>query len=192
VHIELEAGDIFLTKGNAIISRLIRFFTRGIGEKRTKVNHVGLIVSPGDLHTALVVEAIRFVTRRTLWAGYGPPKTDCVAVFRANNLSDEDIRTITARAQSMVGAKYGWPKIIAHLLDWCLLGAYVFRRLVPGKRYPICSWLVADAFAKAGKYFGVDPGAAEPDDIWDYVTSLEHGHYVQVYPLRRLAEGEHG
>jgi len=131
VHIELEAGDIFLTKGNAIISRLIRFFTRGIGEKRTKVNHVGLIVSPGDLHTALVVEAIRFVTRRTLWAGYGPPKTDCVAVFRANNLSDEDIRTITARAQSMVGAKYGWPKIIAHLLDWCLLGAYVFRRLVP-------------------------------------------------------------
>jgi len=192
VTVELRAGDIFLTRGNAIISRLIRFFSRGIGEKRTMVNHVGLIVEPGVLRAAVGVEAIRFVTRRALWLGYGPPKTDSVAIFRANNLTDDDIKKITDRALSMVGARYGWFKIVVHLLDWCLLGAYVFRRLVPGKRYPICSWLVADAFSAADKNFGVRPGEAEPDHIWDYVNSTEHGHYVQVYPLKRLADSESG
>ena len=40
----LEPGDVFLTRGSSFISRAIRFFTRSIGEKRTKVNHVGLVV----------------------------------------------------------------------------------------------------------------------------------------------------
>jgi hypothetical protein len=190
MSIELKAGDIFLTRGSSVISRLIRFFSRSIGENRTMVNHVGLIVEPGVLRTAVEIEAIRFVTRRTLWSGYGPPDTDCVAIFRANNLTEDDVRKITARAQSMVSVRYGWITIVAHLLDWCLNGAYVFRRLVPDMRYPICSWLVADAFAKAGRYFGVAPGAAEPDDIWDYVTSSKHAHYVQVYPLQKLADSE--
>lgn len=190
MDVELKAGDIFLTKGNSIISRLIRFFSRNIGESRTMVNHVGLIVEPGVLRTAVEIEAIRFVTRRTLWSGYGPPSTDCVAIFRADNLTEDDVRKITARAQSMVGVTYGWIAIVAHLLDWCLNGAYVFRRLVPDMRYPICSWLVADAFAQAGKNFGVAPGAAEPDDIWDFVTSHEPAYYAQVYPLQKLAASE--
>jgi len=188
MNVELKAGDVFLTRGNSILSRLIRFFSRGIGESRTAVNHAGLIAEPGDLHTAVAIEAIRFVTRRTLWSGYGPPRTDCVAIFRANNLTEDDIRKIVARAQSMVGRKYGMIAIVAHLLDWCLLGAYFFRRLVPGMRYPICSWLVADAFAQAGKNFGVSPGEAEPDDIWDFVKSHEPAYYVQIHPLERLSD----
>jgi hypothetical protein len=186
MNVQLKAGDVFLTRGTGWVSRLVRVFTQTIGEKRTRVNHVGLIVEDGDLRTAVGVEAIRFVTERTLWSGYGPPCTDSVAVYRATNLTPAEVEVIAARAKSMVGRKYGFVAVAAHLLDWFLLGMYWFRRLVPNGRYPICSWVVADAFAKVGKNFGVPPGAAQPDDIWDFVNSRRHDHYVQVFPLGRL------
>ena len=187
---ELKPGDVFLTRGHSPVSRAIRFFTRSFGEKRTRVNHVGLVVTKGSLKSAVVVEAIRFVTRRTLWSGYGPPKKDSVAVFRATNLSQDEIQLIVARAESHVGKKYGWQMIVAHILDWILLGAYAFRRLVPGGNYPICSWVVADAFSTAGKHFGVAPGAASPDDIWDFVAERKPGRYKMVRPLTPLPREE--
>jgi hypothetical protein len=41
--------------------------------------------------------------------------------------------------------------------------------MIPDNKYPICSWVVADAFAKVGKDFGVEVGMATPDDIWDFI-----------------------
>ena len=84
-----------------------------------------------------------------------------------------------------MGKTYGYFKIIMHLLDWLLLGAYVFRRLTTNGNYPICSWLVAHAFAKADKNFGVAPGAANPDDIWDFVEE-NPDKYEQVHPLQPI------
>jgi hypothetical protein len=185
MSIELERGDVFLTRGNSFISRAIRFFTRGIGEKRTKVNHVGLVVEAGELETAVVVEALSRVTRHRLFEQYGPPKTDSVAVYRATNLTADEINIIVSTAERQVGKKYGWPMIVAHLFDWMLLGAYVFRHLVSGDRYPICSWLVAHSFSKAGKHFGVEPGEAAPDDIWDYIETHPN-RYIEVRPLTPL------
>ncbi|UCB43790.1 MAG: hypothetical protein JSV77_03845 [Dehalococcoidales bacterium] len=181
----LEPGDVFLTRGHAFISRAIRFFTRGIGEKRTKVNHVGLVVEAGDLKEAIVVEALSRVKRHRLWLQYGPPKEDLVAVHRATNLTPDEVKLIVAAAEKQVGKKYGYLKIVAHFLDWMLLGAYVFRRLVPDGKYPICSWLVAYAFGKADKHFGVEPGAATPDDIWDFIEG-NPDRYQEVRPLTPL------
>ena len=48
----LEPCDIFLTKGDSFVSKAIRFFSRSFGEKRTEVNHVGIIVTPGSVHSA--------------------------------------------------------------------------------------------------------------------------------------------
>jgi hypothetical protein len=106
-------------------------------------------------------------------------------VFRPLNLTDADLAKVVAKADTYVGRRYGYLKILAHWLDWLLQGAYVFRRLARQDRYPICSWVVAHAFAAAGKHFGVEPGAATPDDIWDFVT----GHpdrYREVVALARL------
>ncbi|HLE57869.1 MAG TPA: hypothetical protein VJB15_12355, partial [Rhodothermia bacterium] len=98
----------------------------------------------------------------------------------------EDIDVIVAAAEKYNGHKYGYGKLIAHFLDWMLLGAYVFRRLAKMDKYPICSWLVAHSFAKAGRNFGVQPGAASPDDIWDFVTQRK-----DIYELvRALARFE--
>ena len=73
------------------------------------------------------------------------------------------------------------------LMDWGLKGAYVFRRLTHDDNYPICSWVVAYAYDAAGRRFGVDPGAADPDDIWDYVTSHPE-EYRQIRDLVPLPE----
>jgi hypothetical protein len=37
MDILLEPGDIFLSRGSGFLSKAIRYFTRSIGEKRTKV-----------------------------------------------------------------------------------------------------------------------------------------------------------
>jgi hypothetical protein len=94
---------------------------------------------------------------------------------------------VVKEANKYVGERYSVPKLVAHLLDWLLLGAYLFRRLVSKGKYPICSWLVAHAFAKAGKYFDVPPGMADPDHIWDFVTKEENkDKYKEIHPLQPI------
>lgn len=181
----LEPGDIFLTRGCGFISKAIRYITRSVGEKQTKVNHVGLVVQGGGIKTAMGVEALSKVMRHTFWSQYGPPKKDFVAVYRATNLTSEQVKEIVVEAEKQVGKKYGYCMIVAHLLDWLFLGVYFFRRMIPGSKYPICSWVVANAFAKIGKDFGVEVGMATPDDIWDFIEK-NSDKYKEIYPLKLL------
>jgi len=157
MDILLKPGDVFFTRGTSCLSHVIRVCTRSFGERQSKVNHVGVVVEQDGVQTAVVVEALSKVRKHRLWERYGPPKKDHVAVYRANNLNAEQIEIIIAEANEQVGRPYGYVKIIAHLLDWLLNGAYVFRRLTSDPRYPICSWLVAHSYSKAGKHFGVAP-----------------------------------
>jgi hypothetical protein len=199
MDILLEPGDIFLTRGSSFISRAIRFFTRSIGEKTTKVNHVGLVVQRGNFKTAIAVEALCKVIRHTLWSQYCPPRKDFVAVYRATNLATEQIKDIVAEAEKQVGKKYGYRMIVAHFLDWLsgrMLGwlfgwqfsdVYLFRLFISCKKYPICSWVVADAFAEADKDFGVEVGMATPDDIWDFVVN-NPDKYKEIHPLKLLSQ----
>ncbi len=188
--IRLQPGDVLVTRGRGLLAKAIRFFTRRIGESRTKVNHVGVIVQGGPLEEVWVVEALWKVVRRRLVDGYGAEGSSDVGIFRATNLTDEEIRTIVDAANGYVGRRYGVLKLVTHLADWVLQGAYVFRRLTNSDRYPICSWLVACSFEKAGKTFGVAPGAASPDDIWDFCTR-ETDKYVKVLELGPLGRVGH-
>jgi hypothetical protein len=174
-----------MTRGVGLVSRAIRFFTRTFGESRTKVNHVGVIVAEGDLESCIEVEALVRVREIRLWDGYGPTNPDAVAIYRPTNLTPAETDVIVAEAREQVGKRYGFLKLLGHFLDWLLLGTYLFRRLTQNGNYPICSWLVAHAFAKAGKTFGVDAGAADPDDIWDFITA-NPDKYTLVHPLQRI------
>src|SRR5262245_34380705 len=178
----LQHGDIVLTRGVGLLGQAIRFFTRHIGESRTKVNHTGIVVQGGSFEEAVMVEALRRVERHRLIDEYGGER-DEVAIFRPLRLSHLQIEHIVRTANGYVGRTYGYGKIVLHALDWALQGAYVFRRLGRMDDYPICSWLVAHAYAAAGVYFGVDPGAATPDDIWDYV----HARTAEFRRVRSLA-----
>ena len=184
-NIVLLPGDVFLTYGAGFFSKLIRFFTRTIGESRTQVNHSGIVVAEGDLESCEVVETLLRVRKHRLWNRYGPFSHDKVAIYRPINLTPEETDTIVVQAVKQVGKRYGIHTVIGHLLDWLLLGAYVFRRILQSKNYPICSWLVAYAFARAGKNFNVEPGAAQPDDIWDFIQK-NPDKYQQIHPLEQI------
>ena len=180
----LQPGDIVMTRGEGFLGRAIRFFTRHIGESRTKVNHVGIVVQGGTIEQAVIIEASLEVVRHRLIDEYGG-KRDSVAIARATRLSKNDLQQVVAKATGYLGRTYGFGKIALHALDWALQGAFVFRRLGQMDAYPICSWLVAHAYSTAGVYFGVAPGAASPDDIWDHVTTRK-GEFSMVRALSPL------
>lgn len=176
---ELKPADIFFTRGKGVISWLVRFFTRSIGEPRSKANHVGLVVEGGRVDKAWVVEALSKVRCHRLMGRYGK-KRDEIAVFRPVNLTAEEINKIVAESRHYVGLRFGGFKIVLHFLDWMLLGAYLFRRLGRMDKYPICSWVVAYAYKAAGKDFGIAARAAAPDDIWDFIEK-NPGKYELVW-----------
>lgn len=180
----LAPGDVVLTRSGGIVGWAIRLCTRRIGESRTRASHTGIIVQGGSLQDAIIVEALATVKRHRLWERYANANRE-VAVFRPLNLTEAEIASVVAKAETYVGRRYGYLKLVAHWLDWVLQGAYVFRRLANQDRYPICSWVVAHALAAAGKHFGADPGAATPDDIWDFVTG-NPDVYREVVALARL------
>lgn len=181
---QLQAGDVFLTQGNSFVSKAIRFLTRDKGESRTEVNHVGVVTVDGTDRTAIIVEASSKVVRRPMNA-YFMSKHTKVAIYRYGLLTDAEEDAVVNYSESMVGAKYGYVKILAHFLDWCIGGVYFFRRFAQMERYPICSWIVAYAYQDAGLGFGIEANAASPDDIWDWVTNQDNG-WRQVHPLELL------
>lgn len=181
----LLPGDIILTAGQGFISRGIRRFSQRIGESRTKANHVGVVVEAGRGPHAVVVEALHTVKMHKLGDQYGGTGT-LVSVWRPKRADLLVRQAIVSCAVRYVGRRYGYLKILLHWLDWLLLGAYVFRRLGRMDRYPICSWLVAQAYYEAtGWTFGCSPGEAQPDDIWDFCEARPH-LYECVRPLREV------
>ena len=171
----ISAGDIFLTRGTSLISKLIRVFQRSKDEEPTQVNHTGIIVTSGKLEDVDCVESLgKGTVRHKLINEYGNTK-DKIAIFRMENLANPRKRFVVEKAISYVGRKYGYIKIMAHFGDWCLGGKYVFRKLARMDKYPICSWVVAHSFKTADINFGIDPDICQPDDIWDYVTNVANG-----------------
>lgn len=167
-------GDIVFSKRSTLTSRLIRFFTRNAGESRSRVSHVALIVEKAYMNEAVTIEAntpkveLRKFPTEYLFAD---DSRGSWWVYRCSWLSDAQRAMIVKSASRYLNKPYSYWKVAMHTLDWVLQGAYVFRRLGSMDRYPICSWLVAQAYDRgAWITFDVDPGQASPDDIWDYVT----------------------
>ena len=190
-NLQLEPADILLARRRSFISRAIRFFTQSFGESRSEVSHVGIVVEGGPLEQAQIVEAAGRAKKRHLLPRYGKRSKTEVAFYRPLNLTSGQRAAIVAAAVEYVGRDYSYFKIVLHLLDWILQGAYFFRRLGGIDDYPICSWVVAKSYAKADKTFGVPPGAASPDDIWDFVTRHPQ-RYMMVRSLGPLISASPG
>lgn len=165
----LKPGDIFVTRGEAWISKAIRFFSTDYRERRkhqkTMANHVGMCVDGGTIDYALVVEAlsdgVQCHTLRYSYAG----ESDLVQIWRPKNIPAEAMKDIIKEAERYVGKKYGWTKVFLHSLG--------LQRLSVIDKWPICSYVVGKAFETVGYTFGRPGNAITPDDIHDFILENE-------------------
>jgi hypothetical protein len=176
--IKYEIGDIVFTASTGFLGRAIRWATRGKGEPKTEANHVGLITTPGTVLSARITEALWKVTTSSLYDRYH--KKGKVAVFRPRNLSVKDKVTVMNEVLLHRGQRYGWWKIILQFGRNKLGQEWMGKVMFVDSR-PICSFLVALAFEKAGYTFGVEGRSADPDDMMDFC--LTHDDKYEVIHL---------
>jgi hypothetical protein len=194
-EVPIRTGDIFLTRSRSLLGVVIRFFERTKGEGRTVVNHTGLFLGGRQRFSRLddvtSIEALARVRTGRFWSFYHNNKNVEVAIFRDITLTDAERREIAETALHYQDQLYGGLKLALHAGDWFLSrllfrsDVYLFRRAALIDWAPICSYLVAKCYQKVGRNFGCEPGAAQPDDIWDYV----HAHperWGPVLSLRRV------
>jgi len=191
----LWPGDVVLYHGGSLLAKAIRWATREPGEGATYFNHVGLVTQPGtlsgdgDLGPAYVVEALNHVLKRPLSESV---KGNEIAIYRPLNLDQFQVDDIVDYMEDRVGDRYGYHKLVLHLLrkvrlpgKWSVLNFGASKWLDSNvDKTPICSYIVAEAFARAGLDFGVDAGLATPDDIGDFCyerRDLYRPLYVGVF-----------
>ena len=180
----LKEADIVGVSTPGILGTLIKTFSRSPWEEPTQLTHVGLISVRGDISQVPLLESLMYVREHGLYRQYADTKSK-VCIFRPK-LDYENRIKVVNRAREHIGKKYNYPALVFHLFDYFLGGRYVFRRLAGYEDYPICSWLDSDAFWYVMRWtFGVPPGMAQPDDIWDYCLS-HHDKYEMVRELSYL------
>ena len=164
---ELETGDIVCFGDRSWLSRAIRWLTRSRGEERTKCSHVGIMYDSERICEALARVEIHPVEPR-LAEGWRE-------IYRPIGLSLVQHEAIMEQCEYYRGKRYGWWKVLPQAADGLLGGRYVFRRLLFIDNYPICSWVVSWVFERCvGKdFFGIEPNAANPDDIHDACGDAE-------------------
>jgi len=176
-----SSGDVILVQGAGWVSGAIRRMTRERGEPPTIYSHVAIVIAPplvgkGVWSTTIVEALAKGVVVRDL-AAY---RRKHFVVWR--NRDPAVAGRAAQYALMREGERYGYTKLALHLLDWALLRNRwrVFRRLGFVDRWPICSYLVADAYRAAGQPFPVPVKACTPDDIADHIHAS--GDWWRVIP----------
>jgi hypothetical protein len=202
----VRAGDVFFTHSETALGNMIRWAETDPGETNgTWANHTGVVVEDGwlippaplvlsqDYPTKEPIEA-RFIAATVIEALWktrrGPLDTSTVQVrvFRpVPSLTPEELTRFIARAESFVGATYGWWKLLVQLADRAIFkGRKILTTAMYLDKRPICSYLAAKVYAFAESQsramarfaktndvarvfaFGMPPQAADPDEMLDY------------------------
>lgn len=172
--IRLNQADLLFCRGSGALSRAILASTRSRGEGQSEASHVAVVVDPGNLFDAEIVEAAGVRVRKTTVGEAYADGLVGLTVARPCFLSDEGREKVAAKARRLQGRPYGFGKLPLHALDTFLgwvarrPAPIVFRKLGVWSGRPICSVLAADAFHSVGHSFGGVPWQyAQPDDILD-------------------------
>lgn len=157
-----SAGDIVLTHGDALISRLIRFGERlrihGADRTYCWFNHAALVLNDqGDLAEALSHGVVRSNAEKYLPKDY--------AVVRPG-ISSADTVELLAFADWVLAThhKYGWFTIAS--IAFSVLTGSKFTFFIDGTF--ICSGFVARAEERTGAIFSLDPVHITPADLAKY------------------------
>jgi hypothetical protein len=192
---EFLAGDVILFAGQGdLYSKGGRWLMRSGGEGPTYAVHTAQFL---DSHRVLEMDMVAKVKtledvlnkryKLNLWRRRG------FEVWRLKLLTEEQRRALTKQALLYVNVKFGWAKFAAHLLDNLISKVthrdiFLFRRLDPDDRRPVCSGITASVYSRALHYrFGVEPECVDPDQIYDWVTSHPE-EWVRVFCLAEYPE----
>ena len=173
---EFLAGDIisFAGRGDAV-SRATRWLTRTTGESATYAVHTAQFLDAGHYLEMNLVTKIRPTAAIFTPRGAQKMWRRGFTVWRCRALTPAQRAAISRHARAYLGAKFGWAKLLTHLLDGLInkvvgRNVFFFRRLNHDQRYPLCSWITAFSYDRALHYrFGVPPEWADPDQIDDWV-----------------------
>jgi hypothetical protein len=178
------AGDVFFTRSESMLGKLIRWAETDPGEEKTWTNHTGVVVEDGWLvppspskpcQEAVVVEALWHVKKWEWWEAHWKEVMEgqrIVAFGPRDPRNAEEQLRFREVAESFVGDRYGWWKLGAHLLDRAIFkGRKVISKMLFIDKRPICSYLAAKAQEAQGMGFGVKPEAADPDEMLDFCQS---------------------
>lgn len=196
--IAVRAGDVFVTRSNTLLGRLIRWGETDKSDVEAPwANHMGVVVGDGWIGgnpdaggtgaawvEATIVEAL-WKTRR------GPLDTSeiDVRVFRpVPDWEPAELEAFLATADTFVGDTYGWWKLFFQLGDRMLFaGKKVLTTLLVKDDRPICSYLAAKVvaaaesrrrvmarFAQTGTVyaFGIPPQSVDPDSALEYMEQV--------------------
>jgi hypothetical protein len=162
-------GDvIFLASRGDLPGRLGSWIAQSRGEDSTYAVHTAQFL---DASTIMEMD---FLTE-TRDLGHLLKGRRGFEVWRRQGLTAEQRQALTLKALVYSGTKFGWGKLVTHVLDGLInkilrREVFLFRRLNHGDRYPICSWITAFAYERALHYrFGVPPEYADPDQMHDWV-----------------------
>jgi hypothetical protein len=185
-------GDIFFTGSTSTLGELIRWGETEEGEENTLVNHVGEVVEEGFIvppivsdeeHQSLIsyaktIEALWHTEYTEWWDRHGHESTT-IEVWRPVGQTFEEIDREVQYLHTMVGKRYGWWKLAAHLVDTKIFrGKRVLRRLLTVDSRPICSYLIGKAKCLGNMSFGQRPEECTPDSMHDHVRISPQWYFV--------------
>lgn len=162
-------ADLIFTRSKRPLGAAIRWFERSAGEPPAYTNHTAGVGPDG----VSVIEAM-WHTQEVPLESYMVDEP-VYQIWRRRGLPHEARVGIAHHARAYVGRHYGWWKLFPHLVDGFLgkiFGGniYAVRRILFLKRYPICSWVWAYAYAEEGIGFGCPKDCADPDTQHDFVS----------------------
>jgi hypothetical protein len=167
----LQTGDVIHVQNRGILSELILFFSRAWKEEPSWASHTAMVLRVGE--EVEIIEALWKTVIRPITA-YKGIKSKLLVCRKPGGIDDKHKQKMIEKAEHYKGKTYGYYKIALHILDRLLNNRYVFRRLIKDNEYPICSWLVAYVYDRIlGSQFGVEPNAAQPDDILDHCIDCD-------------------
>lgn len=163
IRAKLKSGDIFFTSGDYLISKAIQKMTG------SPWSHVGIVFRLDSIDRVLLLESVedmgvRFAPLSKYLKDYenGKPYKGRAVLARCNNVTPETIVKLSTFGIDELTQPYDKDEI-AKIMARITLGIGKKER----DREYICSELVYECFARAGKEFAFNPkGFISPEDVW--------------------------
>lgn len=163
VRSKLKSGDILFTSGNYLISKAIQKMTG------SPWSHVGIVFRLDSIDRVLLLESVedmgvRFAPLSKYLSNYedGKPYKGQAVLGRCKDVTSETIKGLSTFGIDELTQPYDKDEI-AKIMARITLG---IGRKERDREY-ICSELVYECFARAGKEFAYNPkGFISPEDVW--------------------------